>query len=184
MIPLTTPAPPPNFEPMLRVLRIIVVALAFGVTAFGVVAISTAKQPAPPANGPAAPAGGNLVLAVLVPLMATASGLATAFIVPPLVTAAKRKQLAAGKSSPDESVPGDDGSQLMQAYQTGTIIRCALLEGPAFLNLFFYMTQQSVIALVLAGVLWLVLLAQFPRRAAVLEWLETQARRLSDDRSF
>lgn len=52
---------------------------------------------------------------------------------------------------------------LLEKYQSLTIVRLALLEGAAFLNLVVFLVGHGVVALVMAGVALLAMFVIFPR---------------------
>jgi hypothetical protein len=57
-------------------------------------------------------------------------------------------------------------------YTTPLIVRCALLEGAAFLLCIAYLIDGSVISLVAAGALLAILVYQWPGRDRIDRWVE------------
>jgi len=158
-----------QLTPVLRTMQIIVGALAVGIINFLLVVVFVIR---PQAQG--APAGellltylavGGAVVAVIVSL-----------IVPIVLAGSMRKTM------PDSSVDSKTASAkenaiilpLVQVYQTLLIIKCAILEGAAFFCLVTHMIERQTITLATAGVLLLVLLAQFPMRSRVEAWIESE----------
>jgi hypothetical protein len=66
-------------------------------------------------------------------------------------------------------------------YQRRLIVRCAMFEAGAFVNLTAYMLEGQVYSLVIALVLWLAILMQFPTVGRVTEWLERHERTARDE---
>lgn len=146
----------PQIDATVRILRIITVALVMGVVAFGLYVVfgSNALNPAQPPAGPSMisylAAGFALMMAVL------------HLVIPNLVA--------------KQAVSKSNGSQqaLLGAYQVKTIFALALLEGAAFFNLFALMSEHQLWSLAIVGGLVVCMLARFPTRYMVENWLQPE----------
>ena len=69
-------------------------------------------------------------------------------------------------------------------FLTKTIVGAAILEGGAFGNLVAYMLDGQIYSLVLAVLGIIGILAGFPTRRGVDEWLERQLRRVKEMRDL
>jgi len=157
--------------PSLRVLRIVVVALAGGVISFALVAISqNAAKP--------------LVLGgKLQPLnvMLLGMGLAAAplgVFLPLIVFNASRKQTASAVLAKDALSARILAIQ--QRIHVATIVGCAVLEGGAFANVFGYLQTRELLHLILAGLLVLCILARFPTASGYQQQIDDELRRLQE----
>lgn len=187
---------PANYAAVMRVLRIIVIALIMGVTTFGAFVFTRKPDAGNPNANPnaAAPAAGPAARdkweVPVIPAALAIGCVAAAIVIPGIVVKGQRTLIARGEWKMVEDArapmapPDDDAGKIMYALQTSMIIRCALLEGPLFFCLFTYMSQGSLPILILAGLLWLALVAQFPRDGAVRAWLESQVRVIANERSL
>jgi hypothetical protein len=106
------------------------------------------------------PTGTTLSLIAAVFAMAM---LAAHVVVPSLVARPAKPQRAE-----------DDGAGLCGIYQTRMIIGLALLEGAAFFNLVACLVEHNWWSLVIAGCLVVWMLALFPTRTRVEQWIENQ----------
>lgn len=143
----------------LRTMQIIVGVLALGVLNFlAVVLFITGTSQDQPKTEPflsyIGAAGAALVIVV-------------SMLVPRLMGASARRSFSAEAKSTSVR-------PLASAYQTLLIIRCALLEGAAFFCLVAHLLERQPIALVAAGVLLLVLVANFPTASRLEAWVETE----------
>ncbi|WP_165229305.1 hypothetical protein [Aquisphaera insulae] len=119
-----------------------------------------------------------------------AANLALSFVVPGIVAANGRKQIArevpaktsdAGK--PARLVDGQtDTPRLAILYQTQLIVGAALLEGAAFFACIAYMFERQPIALGVAVVLIAVMASRIPTRDRLAAWIDGQAMALQEDR--
>jgi hypothetical protein len=134
-------------------MQIIAAALPGGVLMFGliVVVLGAATQP---------PAGTTLSLIAAVFAMAM---LAAHVVVPTLV----------GRPTEPRRTE-DDGAALCGVYQIRMIIGLALLEGAAFFNLVACLVEHNWWSLAIAGCLVVWMLALFPTRTRVEQWIENQ----------
>lgn len=76
----------------------------------------------------------------------------------------------------DSEVSDSEVRALLEKYQSLTIIRFALLEGAAFLNLVVFLMGHGVVALVMAGVVLLAMFAIFPRGSRFDRLLDVTSR--------
>jgi len=77
-----------------------------------------------------------------------------------------------------------DAGKLFYVFHTRTIVAAAILEGTAFFGLIAYLSEGSLVALVLAVAMIIAVAAHFPTRSGVLEWIEGQLRLLERERQF
>jgi len=75
-------------------------------------------------------------------------------------------------------------SQLRQLLSTRTIIGGALLDGVILFLLTASIMEDSLIALLAAGLLWLLLAAHFPTYGWAEQWMENQWRLLQEEQSL
>lgn len=167
-----------------RVLQIIVIALAIGPAVF---LVMTQFMPAR-----VAPAGQNQILTWLGLGMAL-STIVVRLIVPNLMATAQRKKIAAGvgmsaaRGGAAMEEPTDRSltrEKLALVYQTRTIVGCALLEGAAFFNTILCLIAPSPVSLGTAIVLILGVAAHFPTPGRVAQWIETQEQLITQDKLF
>jgi hypothetical protein len=158
-----------------RTLQIIVGAMAAGVLFF--VAIVVFALP----NAAQARAADSQPLITYVAVgMSVAIGAAW-LVVPSAVVRRMRETLVSGSSKewgivkhmPNADQIGD-AIPLAAIYQTGMIIRVALLEGTAFLAAVAYMLERQPIALILVGVLWLMIVSHIPTVSRVESWVDSE----------
>lgn len=160
-----------------RTAQIILAALVMGVVMFGVVVLFGMP------GGQAAQGSALTLLAVCF----AGVDLVLCLLVPNLIAAVHRRKLAAGtwQAAPSRGpVPDTDAGKLAMIYQVKMIIGAAMLEGGCFLALFAYMLERHLPSLVMAAVLLVALLAQFPTYGRVEAWIEEQLRRVEDERRF
>jgi hypothetical protein len=175
---------PDMLDPVTRVSQIIVAALIMGVVIFlAIILLFVPAQAAMiPAGGGAplpAPADSALPLITYVALAMCLADLALSFVVPKLVVANARKQIAREKAPKDK---GGDTAALAQIYQTQLIIGAAMLEGGAFFAAIAFMLERKPIAAGMTLVLLIVLAARFPTRDRIVAWLEQQLGQLQEER--
>lgn len=158
-----------QLTPVLRSMQIIVGALALGIINFLLIVVFVIRPQAP-----GAPAGE--MLQTYMSVGGAAVAVVASFVVPMVLAGSMRKSLP--DSSAVSNTAGAKGEAnimpLTQVYQTLLIIRCAILEGAAFFCLIAHMIERQTITLAVAGVLLLVLLAQFPFRSRVESWIENE----------
>lgn len=61
---------------------------------------------------------------------------------------------------------------LVAGFGAGMMVACALLEGVVIFALIAYLMEREWLALVVAGVAWILLLSQFPTRSGTSNWME------------
>jgi hypothetical protein len=167
-------APDDRLERHVRTTQIIVCALLAGTAfAFFILSYLRAQNAAPPPDVPLVTymgLGFAFVLAIL------------SFVLPKLIIAGARKSIAHGTWRPPRSeyfappvaVPPDDAGKLLMSFQTGLVVGAAMLEGPTFFVLIAYFLEGQILSLIAAGVLMGLLVARFPTRSSVSNWLDKQ----------
>ncbi len=140
-----------------RILRIITVTLVMGVVAYGSFVVFGMEPPDPALAPPADPtmlryigAGFALICFIL------------HFVIPGLLV----------RQSAKDSVRGQES--LIGAYTTKTLVALAMLEGPAFLNILAYGAERQWWSLAIAGGLVFWMLARFPSRTMIENWIASQ----------
>lgn len=175
----------------LMTLRIIVLAMALGVTAFAIVAaIQNIHKP--------------LVIAGrLQPLNIMLLGMGLAAVPLGLVlpaTIASSNRGAPNRNAPQQAPPQlgappahaapakipHESSRLaiQQRIQVSTIIACAIFEGGAFANLVGYLQTGELLHLIVAGVLLLGILSRFPLTGAYERQIEDELRRMREEEAL
>ena len=154
-----------TLRPLVMTLRIIVFALALGVTFFGIFA---AVQ-----NASKVQTFGTkvnyLFLAIAAPIFIAG------FVVPRL--------LPKGAGNSD----ADDASAVQAAFapiQTATIVGCALFEAAALANLTAYLTDAELVHLVVSGLALFCILAHFPIASRIEQQIEDQLQARRDEQQF
>lgn len=172
-----------QFAAQVRVLQIIVAALALGPLIYLGVARSTAP-PGKPVAGV-----GEVSFTHLACGMAAAAAAAW-LIVPPLVVLRFRRQIAVGTWPPpgqrggSPSAPLSDEQKLCALYTIRTIIAVAILEGATFFLVFAHQQHRDSLTLGVAVVLIVIIVAHLPTRGRVADWINRQLRRLGEDRQL
>ena len=161
----------------LSVLRVIVLALAAGVSVFVGYVLTTEVPDAQDKT-------------FLWMYMAIFAGMALLgrLVVPGFIFGTIRRKIAHGTWQPDakhgQSFPKTDEGLLMAALQMKTIIGCAILEAAAFANAFSYMEERNIFSLAVTMALVLMIVAHFPLRLWLDGWLERQLQWLEEERSL
>lgn len=157
---------------IVRTMQIVVLAMAAGVTVFGVVTVVVNAN---------APAGGNRAETLIAYLAAALAGVAivASIVVPAILANAARQRIITGKPPARTfsfSFPPEIGEigPLAAAYQTRLIVASAILEGAAFFNLIAYVIAGQTFNLVAAAVMLVALLSLLPTRARLEDWIENQ----------
>lgn len=161
---------PAGIPQLVRVLRIILVSLILGALVFLIVLVNQGNVGNPEGNRAQNPPGSMTFMAV----MMTAVCLPLAFIVPKLMV--RNRILFLRRRQPADL--DLTGRQLLGLYQSGVIIGASLAEGPAFLSIFAYKMEGSVVGLVLAFVCLASIAIRFPRQTQVVTWLEASLRQI------
>ncbi len=155
------------------VLRIIVFALAMGVTTFAGFAVSQNL------NKPHV-VGGKLDAQGMVFLALGLVALPLGMILPRIIFAAGRRakpmHLPSGVLPEQARVFG-----VQQRIQTTAIIGCAIFEGAAFANTFAYMQSPDLLFLAMAAVLVVGILAHFPTAGSYQRRIEDELRRMDEE---
>ena len=150
-----------------RVMQIIILALAAGVGSFLAFAVFNRDVQA----------GGELGLYVV---LFAAGAVVAALIIPGFAMAQARRAVTEGKPMASNPYGAHEAGHLLAAYQTQKIIRAALLEGPAFFSTFVYMQGGPEYTLYIAIGMIVAILALFPFRRSLEEWLERELRTLRE----
>jgi uncharacterized membrane protein (DUF485 family) len=170
---MLTPALRQHVAAVTRVLQIIMFALAMGVASYLAVTLATADGPLDP--NPEITYGGIMFAIV---------GIVVGFVLNAVIAGKQRQQLAATAESGDESGLSRDAGALLGGYQTRRIIQGALLEGPAFLNIFAYQQARETYSLAIVGLLLAGLVMLIPLRPLVERWLENELREVRELRAM
>lgn len=152
---MTRPDDIPGLDQRVMISQIITGALVTGVVLFGIVAVAAMGVLRQPSSG------------VLVSVVA--AGFAVMMFVAHLVLPGV---MVSGALRQAGSSPGID--QLCGIFQTKLIIQMALLEGAGFFNIIACVVEHNAWPLAVAGALVLTMLAQFPTRTRVAQWIESQ----------
>jgi hypothetical protein len=186
-------------EPITRICQIIVIALIMGVSIFLLITLFLVPAainpgPAPAAGGPGAPAlppldGPGVPLITYLAVGMGITGLVLSFIIPGVVVASARRQIAKGTwapmSDPTKSgkiYPAGDTGKLAVVYQTQLIIGSALCESMAFFAAIAYMLERNPLALGMALILLAAIAVHFPTRGRVNTWIDQQQSMLQTER--
>lgn len=152
-----------------RVMQIIVGALAMGVATFLGISFQIWQAPAPGQKKDLLPvltftSYGMLTMAII-----------GSFVLPRVImTNWRKKMLAEGVS--------DDA--LLAALQTKTIVGCALLEGAAFASIMAYGMEGTALCLAGAVVMLIGILMHMPTVSRVQNWLEGEKRQIELERQL
>lgn len=168
---------PADFDALLRTVQIIVFALVSGVVMFMAIVLLFMGAGVQPFDTGAVV---SMVMAAF-----GASAILARLLVPGLMVDANCRRIAQGSGNanqrhPGAKLPDTDEGKLMQVFLTKTIVGSAFLEGGAFANLIAFMLEGQIYSIVLSVLLLLGILAGFPTRSGLSEWLETQSRRLRE----
>lgn len=170
-----------DVDEQLMAQRIIIGALAGGVVMFLIVAnvmLHVMDFDAPLGTG-------NLI--TLIMLAFAALTILARFVVVGSLTKNGRKRIAAGTyQRPYPPLPADagDADQLLSVYSTRLLISAALCEGPAFALTIAYLLEGNVYAMVAAILLVFGILAHFPTRSGLEDWISQQLLRLDEERQW
>jgi hypothetical protein len=161
---------PTSFDGVLRTARVVHFALCLGVVVLTVILVVVRHTQAVQANVP---------VLLYVAIAFAVIEIAAAWIVPVLSDKEVRKRMIRGEEKPQNPDPLVNWAML---YQTRMIIRCALLNGAAFLQPIAYLLTGHPVPLVLAGTLFLLLVLQYPTRDRVTAWIDRQRDLIEQER--
>ncbi len=153
-------------EPKTKVVQIICVALVLGVSMFAVVIAVVTNW-----------GGVNRDLSLLTTFGLGMGGLLflLSIFVPAIIGKGAAKTMLQQIESAGNKPDSDEGlQQLLGVFQTKTIIRFALLEGGAFLNLIVFFVDHSIISLAVTGGVIVCMMLAIPRNEQIYEWLSEQ----------
>jgi hypothetical protein len=162
------------------IMRIIVFALAMGSTMFLLIAAMLAR-PDKLTRIPTDPMA-------WIPVGVGALALVASFVVPGLIGARMRQQIARGEAA--VTIPAQtaaelgDAGRLAMVYQTQLIVGCALLEGAAFFCAVFVMLDAGLPALLMAGLLIAAILVRIPSSSRLSSWILAQLRLIEAERTL
>lgn len=152
-----------HLENRARALQIVVGAMILGVVTFAVIAWVIGRDKA----------HFDFSIMAIIGVIFAASSLPMAIVLPTII----RQNV--GKQARDNS-GGQEGPDRMDAIfagiQSSMIVRFALLEGAAFLNVIGFMVDGASICLVVAGLLIVVMGVMFPRADQVIQTVEDDLR--------
>ena len=161
-------------RPRLLTMQIIAAALMIGVVVFlGVVLILVYGQQGGQGQLPA----GDVPIISLVAIAMFVLNTPLALFLPNKMAKAALKQIAA------RDWKGDDTAELLGIRQGTMIVGLALLEGTAFTACIAFLLEAHVSALIIVGLNLLLMLALFPTRNRVRNWLDKQTMALQDLRN-
>jgi hypothetical protein len=167
-----------------RIMRIIVLAMAAGIVLFltVILTVSELARPLMPERQArlltyiaAAYGGVALAAAPLISTLLMSAGMRQMAQSPP------SKPKAATLPSPPEFLQSDAG-KLTALYATKTIISAAFYEGAALFLCVAYLLGRNPAATAIAAILLAALLWQLPTADRVQRWLESRLRQLEQDR--
>jgi hypothetical protein len=110
-----------------------------------------------------------------------------AIFFPSLTAKVAVRQIAAGKWQSKRSYTSasqSDEEKLAEVYQTGLLIRAAILEGSAFFNLFGCLQTGHILNWALFGFFLIALLLSIPTYGSVASWIDSMRLRLHDERQL
>jgi hypothetical protein len=143
-------------------MRIIHLALCLGVLVATVVLVVVRHSQAPQTDNP---------LLIYLGIGFAVMAVAAAWFVPATMDTETRKRMAGGEGPTLSADPVVNWALL---YQTRLIVRCALLEGAAFFQPIAYFVAGHPVSLVVAAVLFLLLVLQFPTVDRIRAWIDRQ----------
>ena len=164
---------PSELSAIARTAQIIVAALAMGVIFFGLIVV-LAIQPTAIEGMPV------LSIAAVAAALPT---LGMAAILPSLIVNAMLKRMAddqqaAHNRTDANALPASAAESLLRCYITKTILIAAPLEGAAFFQLIAYLVEGQWWSLLVALMLVVGILLQFPTATRIQHWIENQLQKL------
>jgi hypothetical protein len=169
---MLTPEQKAAVATMTRITQIIIFALCAGVATYMVVAIFIRD---PDASSPLQPIAA--ITFAVAPISAS-------ILLPTIMRSHVRRQIVQSPTVNDVSAEQSDASRLLQSLQVQKIIRAALLEGAAFMNLVVYQLGGPEYLLGVAAALLLGIAMLFPLRRLVEEWLDRELRTIRELRDL
>ena len=157
-------------------LRIIVAALVLGVVGFGVYAVAQ--------NAGKPHTLGNLdSLGVVMLVLGVVDGLLGVVVPRVMLQILRSMKPNAQQAAQWAALPPQVARVLaiQNRIQTVTIVGCALFEGAAFANLYAYLVKPELLHLLMAGLMLLGILAQFPLPGACERRIEDELRREKEE---
>ena len=145
---------------MVRIMQIIVIALATGVVIFGGVAFANA--PEPDVGSPLVVVGVGFAIVAL-----------AGRIVAPMAIGNRQRRAISHDSWKAMSDARRD-EQLCSILQVGTLVGGAIPEGAAMLCLVAYMQSGQIVCFAAAVVMLIAILSLLPTQAGVGHWIERQ----------
>jgi hypothetical protein len=160
----------------LRVMQIIAAALMIGVLTFlGIALFLVYGQ----RNGQGLGQANDLPIVSLLAIAMFAINTPLAFFLPNQLARPALKQIAAAPENEREY----DIDKLLGVRQATLIVGLALIEGTAFCACIGFLLDADVGSLVVVGLCLLLMLALFPTRNRVRNWLDRQAMAVQDLRN-
>ena len=161
-----------NVPPVvLRTMRIIHAALCLGVVMLTVVLVVMRHTQKVQADVP---------VMIYVGIAFAVMNIAAAWVVPASMDREMRKRILRSEGTPVNT--DDPQASWAMLYQSRLIVRCALLEGAAFFQPIAYLLAGHPISLVVLGILFLLLVLQFPTAERVRAWIDRQRDQLEQER--
>jgi hypothetical protein len=156
---------------VLRTMRIIHAALCLGVVTVTVALVVVRHVQQAPANEP---------MLIYIGIALAVANIAAAWFVPGAMDRETRRRMARGDDPAVGAV--DPEARWALLYQNRLIVRCALLEGAGFFQPIAYLLAGHPVNLVVAGVLFLLLVLQFPTAEVVRSWADRQRDQVEQER--
>jgi MFS family permease len=152
--------------PGVRTTQIISFALIMGVLIFGII-VSVIV--------PWKDVHSNFTIMAIVGLFAALSMTAFSAVLPRIISSSAAKANANEMRAADTKSFDEQGIKaIVNQVQSTNIVRMAMLEGAAFLNLVLFFVDKSVIGLVVAGICLLLLIIGFPTGNRLIGQIENQ----------
>ncbi len=155
-----------------RTAQIVAFGLMMGVLIFGVIVCVIV---------PWADVHSRVTILTAVGLFAAMSMIVMSFVLPRVISASAAQATAAQLRSTDAKAIDERSIKgLAGQFQTTNIIRMAMLEGAAFLNLVLFFVDKSLIELVMAAICLLLLIVGFPSSNRIIGWIENHMDQVQD----
>lgn len=149
---------------------IITFSLTAGVVIFAAIVLLVLRSGRPFEADSWSPTGTLTTLGLVV----AATMIPVAIVLPRVIA---RRSVASTAAPPAAESPGFEGwgpgaVELLPALMTSHIVRLALLEGAALLNVVAYMQEGKAISLAAAGLLAVLMMSTFLTESRVRDWLD------------